>query len=211
MVLDEGFGHIEIHKNAMPLPPRFGLFALLLALTACAKDDPETSLPAVTQQGLNTGGFLVNGKAYPATGWPGSFLSTFGGTTYGVEGGYSSWPSFFPPAPNPYELRLNSPKGNRTTVTLFLREPQVGEFALNRDPLLSPSVADTMIDHATICFDGSSRETYSTDARHTGRIIFTRADARIHAAAGTFEFTAVSNLDPRKTVTVSAGRFDNKW
>lgn len=195
----------------MRLPVRLLLFVLLTIVAACAKDDPEASLPAATRQGLNTGGFLVDGKAFPATGWTGSFLSTFGGTTYGVDGGYSSWPSFSPPSPNPYELRLNSPEGNRTTVTLFLREPQVGEFRLDRNPRLSSSVADTMIDHATICFDGSSRETYSTDARHTGRIIFTRADAKIHASAGTFEFTAVSNLDPRKTVIVSSGRFDNKW
>jgi len=96
------------------------------------------------------------------------------------------------------------------TVTLYLRNPEVGEFALNRNTKLPPAAVDsTIFDHATISFRTSNGEIYMTSAIHTGRMTMSRAN-RSNLSAGTFEFTAVSNLDPNKTVRVTAGRFDRK-
>jgi hypothetical protein len=186
------------------------LLGVLVLFSACKKEDPEASLPRISQEGLNTGGFLVDGVAYPATGWPGPFLG-MGGPTGALEGGYDNFviPGF--PLRPEYELRINSEQAKKyVTVTLYLRNPGVGEFALNRNTKLPPAAVDsTIFDHATINLGGGNGEIYTTSANHTGRIRLSRAN-RPNLSAGTFEFTAVSNLDPNKTVRVTAGRFDRK-
>ena len=182
------------------------LLSVLLLFGACKKEDPEASLPRISQEGLNTGGFLVDGVAYPATGWSGSFLGS-GGSTGALEGGYGFVIPGFPTRPE-YELRINSEQAKKyLTVTLYLRNPGVGEFALNRNTGLPPAAVDsTIFDHATISFRTGNGEIYTTSAIHTGRITMSRASRSL--SAGTFEFTAVSNMDPNKTVRVTAGRFD---
>ena len=183
------------------LAPVFCSLALFIA--ACKKEDPEAKLPRISQEGLNTGGFLVDGDAYPATGWPGTFLGS-APSTGALQGGYG----FFGPA---YELRINSEQARKyVTVTLYLRKPGVGEFVLNRNTGLPPAAVDsTIFDHATVYFRPSSGEIFTTSALHTGRVTMSRA-TRPSLSAGTFEFTAVSSLDPNKTVRVTAGRFDRK-
>ena len=187
------------------------LLGVLLLSGACKKEDPEASLPRISQEGLNTGGFLVDGVAYPATGWSGSFLSTFNNGAAGLEGGYDDFviPGF--PLRPEYKLRINSEQAKKhVTVTLYLRNPRVGEFALNRNTKLPPAAVDsTIFDHATINLGTGNGEIYTTSAIHTGRTILSRAN-RPSLSAGTFEFTAVSNVDPNKTVRVTAGRFDRK-
>ncbi|MFD1875513.1 hypothetical protein [Hymenobacter bucti] len=185
------------------------LGGLTLVGSACTKADPQASLPRISQEGLNTGGFLVDGIAYPATGWPGTLLGT-GGPTGALEGGYARIFPGFPVRPT-YELRINSEQATKyVVVTLFLRNPSKGEFVLNRNTGLPPTAVDsTIFDHATIDLGGGKGELYTTSARHTGRIILSNA-SRPTLSAGTFEFTAVSNLDPAKTVRVTAGRFDRK-
>lgn len=181
---------------------------VLLLLTACSKDDPEAGLPSFTQEGLNTGGFLLDGVAYTATGWPGAFLS--GSSVGPLEGGYLTWGGGF--LSTDYSLRLNSELAGRyATVTLFLRNPNPSEFTLNRTTGMPPAAVDsTIFNHATVGFRAGNGEIYTTDAQHIGRIILTRADRTALLSAGTFEFTAVSNLDPSKTIRVSAGRFDRR-
>jgi hypothetical protein len=184
------------------------LVCMLPLLGACKKEDPEASLPRISQEGLNTGGFLVDGVPYTATGWPGSLLGS-SGPTYALEGGYSFIiPGF--PVDRRYELRINSERAKKyVVVTLFLRNPGVGSFALNRNTQLPPTAADsTIFDHATISLGTGNGELYTTSASHTGQITLSRANRPL--SAGTFEFTAVSNLDPTKTVRVTAGRFDRK-
>jgi hypothetical protein len=44
------------------------LLSASIFLSACKKDAPQASLPRISQEGLDTGGFLVDGVAYPATG-----------------------------------------------------------------------------------------------------------------------------------------------
>ncbi|MFD1873583.1 DUF6252 family protein [Hymenobacter bucti] len=185
------------------------LLSVCLLVGACKKDAPQASLPRISQEGLDTGGFLADGVAYPATGWSGPFLSTWGSTS-ALGGGYAFSIPGYPIKPE-YELRINSEQAKRhVTVTLFLRNPAVGEFVLNRAVNFPPTAADSVVfDHATLSFQTSNGELYSTDAKHTGRITMSRV-SRPTVAAGTFEFTAVSNLDPTKTVRVTDGRFDRR-
>lgn len=184
------------------------LLGTTILLSACKKDDPVASLPRISQEGLNTGGFLLNGVAYTATGWSGPLFSTWG-PTKALEGGYAfSFPGY-PMSPE-YELRINSElAGNYVTVTLFLRNPGVGEFKLNRNTKVPPAADSTVFDHATVSFRTGDGELYTTSAIHTGRIVLSKA-TRPSLSAGTFEFTAVSNLDPSRTVKVTDGRFDRR-
>jgi hypothetical protein len=190
------------------------LLSAALFLGACKKDDPEASLPRISREGLNTGGFLLDGVAYPATGWSGSFLG-MGGSTAPLTGGYElplSLPGY--QVRPDFSLDISSERaGKKVTVTLFLRHPQVGEFPLNRDTGLPPIAWDsTVFDHARVNFNTGNGEVYSTSSRHTGRLNLSMhlPGPGANLSAGTFEFTAVSNLDPTKTLRVTAGRFDRK-
>ncbi|MBG8555588.1 DUF6252 family protein [Hymenobacter guriensis] len=191
------------------------LLSASLLLSACEKEDPVSLLPDSTQTGQNTGGFLLDGTAYPATGWTGSFLG-MAGTIPPLVGGYDV--SALAPLPGwqvrpEYSLSLNSARGKKqVTVTLYLRKPQVGQFLLNQDTGLPPLAPDsTVVDHATVYIsEGSSSELYQTSSRHTGRIVLTVSYPDAAVSAGTFDFTAASTTNPSNTVTVSAGRFDRK-
>ncbi len=91
------------------------LLGVLSLFSACKKEDPEASLPRISQEGLNTGGFLVDGVPYTATGWPGSFLGA-GGPTYALEGGYAPIFPGFPTSPR-YQLRINSERAKKLKWT----------------------------------------------------------------------------------------------
>ena len=190
------------------------LFGAICLLTTCTKSDPEPELPAASQQGLNTGGFLLDGVAYPATGWTSSSMS---GGVRPLEGGYLIPLPGYQVRPD-YSLDINSKRGEKkVSVTLFLRKPQVGELLLNQDTGLPPLAQNnTVFDHATVYIskNNGSYELYSTSSRHTGRVNMSLhvpgTSANLNLSAGTFEFTAVSTTDPNKTVRVSAGRFDRK-
>ena len=68
-----------------------------------------------------------------------------------------------------------------------------------------------ILNHATFRYAGSSnREDFGTDAQHIGQVVLAKAEVRNGLSAGTFNFIAVSNQTPGKTVTITLGRFDRK-
>lgn len=175
-----------------------------LLLTGCSKkSDPQAALPPATQEGRNTGGCLIDGQPFVATGWPSGSL--FGGTpTDPLEGGFYE--------DSLYYLQLaGRVNGEKAAVTLFLRSRTPGRHLLNlTTPTLDQGGLRRTLDHATYEVRGANSETYITDAQHTGSIVLTQANLNAGLSAGTFEFTAVSTLDKTKTVTITQGRFDRK-
>ncbi|MGI4875821.1 MAG: DUF6252 family protein [Janthinobacterium lividum] len=179
----------------------------VFGLSQCKKDDPQASLPDETQVGANTGGCLINGQAFIATGWGGSLLTN---PIKPVLGGFAFDSTFY--------LRLYGQlNGANTTVTLFLRShrakvyPMAGTYLLDKTTQYYPQqVAQYTLNHATYTTADNSNEVYVTDARHTGQVILTRADTLRNVSSGTFQFTAASQLDPTKTVTITSGRFDRQ-
>ena len=188
-------------------PPLLLLAAALLSLAQCKKDDPQADLPAATQTGANTAGCLINGQAFMATGSSGGLFS---GGTKPLYGGFAF--------DSIYYLEINGQvNGKNTTLTLFLRShrahrlPLTGTYLLNKKTSYYPqSVALYALNHATYAVDDNSNEVYGTDPQHAGQVILTRADTVQHISAGTFEFTAASQTDPTKTITITSGRFDRK-
>lgn len=174
---------------------------ILLALAGCKKDSPEAGLPPATQEGKNTGGCLINGQAFVAKSYGGDILSP---PIKAMEGGF-----YFDSL---YYLSLNGQlNGQGVSVTLFLRRPKPGAFLLNRNTQFYPQgVSLYVLNHATYSVEDNSHEVYVTNARHTGRVDFTRADKSGSLSAGTFSFTAASNKDSTKTITIANGRFDRK-
>lgn len=174
--------------------------AAVLLMASCKKDDPEAGLPPASQEGRNTGGCLVNGERFVATGWGGDLLSN---PTPPLFGGFSF--------DSIYTVDLNGQLNSRnTTVSLFFRSQKVGTYFFNKNTLPYPQASALYaLNHAVLHSD-TPGETYITDALHTGKIVLTYASIQRGISAGTFEFTAGSQSDPSKTITVTKGRFDRQ-
>ncbi|MDO7852975.1 DUF6252 family protein [Hymenobacter convexus] len=182
---------------------------LLLALAACSKDDPEASLPAATHTGANTAGCRINGQVFVASGW-----GSGPGKVKGIGGGFAY--------DSAYYLRLNGKFGDREgSLHLFLdgfpsnrNQKLIRPYSLNQNtPVLPAAISSQCKSYAAFFPNDSRQEVYSTDASHTGQVNITYVDLSTlnnTVIAGTFEFTAVSNLDPTRTLTVTEGRFDRK-
>ncbi|MGI4875820.1 MAG: DUF6252 family protein [Janthinobacterium lividum] len=186
-------------------------YLIPLALTAvfglsqCKKDDPQASLSDETQTGANTGGCLINGQAFVATGYGGSLLTN---PIKPLSGGFSF--------DSIYYLRLNGQlSGVNTTVTLYFYSPKTGiypkagVYLLDKKTQYYPQ-GIYVLNHATYSTADNPNEVYVTDAQHTGQVDLTTADLVRHISSGTFQFTAVSQLNPTKTVTITSGRFDRQ-
>lgn len=178
------------------------LFLALLTIGSCKKDDPQASLPPATQEGKNTAGCLINGQAFVAQSYGGDILSP---PTPAMSGGFSF--------DSLYCLFIHGKyNGQGVEVMLFLRGERTGIYLLNRTtPYYPQSTPRYALSHATYrTVDSYTREVYVTDARHTGRVELTKGNIQQGLSAGTFSFTAVSNQDSIKTITITDGRFDRK-
>ena len=177
------------------------LAAALLTASSCKKDAPEAGLPPATQEGKNTGGCLINGEQFVATGWGGNLLSN---PIPALEGGF-----FYDSL---YYLNINGVyKGLNTTLTLFFRSQTLGSYDLNQNTVTvdQGGIGPRVLNHATFSADNNVG-IFITDTKHNGHIKLTSASRSTGISAGTFEFTAVNQSDPSKTVTITSGRFDRK-
>ena len=186
---------------------RIYLPGILLALAGCAKDAPDAGLPAATQVGANTGGCLINGERFVASGWGGSLLSN---PIPALDGGFAF--------DSLYWLQMAGKRGNDNVyLSIFLKRvgrtpPKLGIYYLDQNTQYYPQgVAEFVLNHATYRVSGASGgETYVTNSQSIGRVNFNHADYGRGISAGTFEFTAASTFDRTKTVTITSGRFDRK-
>ena len=177
--------------------------AVALLATSCKKDDPAAGLPPATQVGANTGGCLINGERFVATGWDsGSVLSN---PVPPLSGGFF-YDSLY------YLLVDGVYKNRKVELSLFFRSQIPGVYPLNQNTptLLQGGLSRQTLSHATFTFHDAAGEAYVTSVQHTGRIELTYANRNTGVSAGTFEFTAASTFDPGKTITITSGRFDSK-
>jgi hypothetical protein len=170
----------------------------LLLLEACAKDAPEADLPPATQIGANTGGCLVDGERFVAKGTSGSLLSN---PIPALGGGFCNDSLYN------LSLRCTTSKGV-AHVTLYAHGQATGTYAFNRK-VASRGGGLPPFNYGSIYFSNTD-ENYVTDTRHPGRLVLTYVNKNAGISAGTFEFSAVSDRDSTKTITVTYGRFDSK-
>lgn len=182
------------------------LLAAALALPACKKKDPEASLPAATQVGANTGGYLLDGRAVRATGWPGSNgLLSSTKPTPPVAGGFVN--------DSMLRVRLFSIKGDqRYDLTLFVRYHGTGTYQLGKTTSIYNGVArKDLHNYASLSQDcvshNCSDQWYRTDSLRTGTLTLTYVNRAKGIVAGSFEFNAYNNPS-KEIINVSRGRFD---
>ena len=185
------------------------LTAALLLAASCKKDDPEAGLPPATQEGKNTAGCLINGQPFVASGF-----GSGPGRVAGLGGGFAY--------DSAYYLRLNGKLGGQDrSLHIYLRSiPNCKSNSLIRTYLLNEISTYMPVATPTQCrsygaffSNDNSGEVYITDNIHMGKVDFVfvnLTDLNRPITAGTFEFTAVSSLDPNKTVRVTSGRFDRQ-
>lgn len=164
---------------------------LLLTLTACEgckKDEPKPKtelekLPPITQDGKNTFGCLVNGKAYV----PLSFDSRA-----------------------VYQLGILQVFGNLfkpfRTIALVIRETNNGllgniSYDLNKFPDSSGEASFEM-NELISC-------TYKPEDCLSGRATLSKIERKNYIVAGTFDFTTVSQACD--TLRITNGRFDIRY
>ena len=177
-------------------------------LTMCGKKEaPDAGLPVATQNGANTGGCLINGERFVATGWGGGLLSN---PIPPLSGGFAF--------DSLYWLQMAGTRGNDNVyLSLFLKRvgrtpPKLGIYHLDQNTQYYPQGgAEFVLNHATYRVSSAAvGETYVTNSQSNGQVNFNYADYGRGISAGTFEFTAASTLDRTKTVTITSGRFDRK-
>jgi hypothetical protein len=188
------------------MKPLILILAAALTLPACKKQDPEATLPAATQEGANAGGYLLDGRAVGATGYPGHnglLSSTL--PTPPVAGGFVN--------DSMLSVRLCSMQGNqRYDLTLFVRYHGLGTYQLGKTVSIYNGVArKDLRNYAALYQDCISpacpTQSHRTDSLRTGTLTLTYVNRAKGIVAGLFEFSAYSN-DSQQIISVGSGRFD---
>ncbi|RAK63196.1 hypothetical protein [Hymenobacter edaphi] len=180
---------------------------MLLGATGCKKD-PLKTLPKATQEGKNTMGCLVDGKAWTPQGSSGC-LTGCGAVepifarwrrlrTNGLGGGFT--------------LSFDRIKKDETQSYLSFFAPrlvQASTVALDQaaDPFLNGSnpAYGRYIHYSSLPYPD-----YRTGPDASGTLILTRFDTVACIAAGTFSFTG-RHAASGQTVQVTEGRFDVRF
>ena len=172
--------------------------ALLLALSACKKDDPN-ALPDATQEGKNTAGVLLDGRAFVPKPSSISTGSPVNGYWRKTRGGNSLSLSF----------RQFSRQEDRGVSFFLPHIRRASTFALNQVPAITNG-----LNNAAYGQYHQQRPTpstsYYTGPDAPGQLIITRFDTVANIVSGTFE------MNPREagtgaTVAITQGRFDLRF
>lgn len=171
----------------------FIMLVLFPLLMQCQKNDPDPidQLPPITQEGKNTFGCLLNGKAWTPKGNNGtsnyrvSYDPTYAGGSFDLR-------TYRYPDKSDAQLYLNIFAFNLSSI---------GVYSFDNKKLYGT----TYIDGKTNC-RYASRDSLSTYT--SGYLNITRLDLQKGIISGTFEFTlAEPGCD---TIKVTEGRFDKK-
>lgn len=157
------------------------LLLLPLLLVACKKDGPEAGLPKATQEGKNTFGCLVNGKAFlPKAG---SVFSI--GNRNPLEANF-------------YQGYLYiSARGDGGVDFVIKDAYKTGKYNLKTVPSGNNGY-----------YKDDTGQYFTSDIQ-SGEVELSRIDTLQKIASGTFQFSATGiSTATGKTVTITEGRFD---
>ena len=181
---------------------KYSIFMIMLCFASCSSCKKEiNALPEATQEGKNTGGFLINGQAWIPTG-----RNTIP-SIRPMSGGYRVATLYRPK--NSVQLLMY--KNDGTSIQLFVRSvDKPGRYPLSFDTGIDLVQPDTK-NFGLYAISGSMLNdpdyNYITTSIKTGYVNFTVADTLTGSLAGTFEFDAIDNPSG-KTIKISDGRFD---
>ncbi|MBJ6143570.1 hypothetical protein [Hymenobacter sp. BT559] len=173
----------------------------LLCLGACKKDDPNV-LPAATQEGRNTAGFLLDGQPWLPKNSPSSSLpypvNAYFGHMYKVN--YLS-----------IGISRYQDGNNRQAFGLYfsnIRKP--GTYLLEEDFNRSVISGPRPAYGAYTIYSPSPKTSFYTGPTARGQVIITRFDTVARVVAGTFE-ARVQEDGGTITHDITQGRFDIKF
>ena len=167
-------------------------FVLLLVLFSCKKNDP---LPAATQNGANTFGCKVNGKAWIPDG-VGGFARI-----KAISGGYVGTSI----SPTPNSVFISTYRSDRTKIDLHIQGVnKTGVYELNKSTNILYAELRPLNYGAYFPDPGKA---FATNNKYTGTVNITRADTVNRIVSGTFGFT-VYDPDSKQTISITDGRFD---
>lgn len=184
------------YSSRLPRPVRLLSLALSLTLLSCEKE-PLNQLPAATQKGKNTAGFLVDGEAWlpkHSTLNPGNnpVNGYWEQTTKGLILGLSF-----------SDKSQDTPSGLSITLRGVLGP---GTYPLDQAPHIN--LGEGRSSYASYYrLEPAPAVQYYTGPTATGTVTLTRLDLVQHIASGTFEFTLLEEGGTR-TVQITKGRFD---
>ena len=166
------------------------ILLLWLPMLAACKKNELNALPPATQEGRNTFGCLVNGKAWvPKKG--GLFTDPpVEGAFYRVDRQLNLW------------VQATNTDGSR--LDFWVENPLVtGEYSLQHTTGIYPTVYLPR-SYGLYYQSGAS---YMTTSQYVGKVVITRTDTIRGIISGTFEFTGHS-AKTGQTISITEGRFD---
>jgi len=183
------------------MKPLLLFLAALLALPACKKDNTDPNgLPAATQEGKNTAGFLLNGQPWLPK------ASYVGNNPYTVSASYG-------PIRRAHRLAVSMFRyqdvNNSQSLTLYLAGVRtLGTYQLNQeiDPFVISGLEPS---HAYYRITSGARDFY-TGSTARGQVVITRLDTVARVVAGTFEAKLREEGGP-DSLAITQGRFDLKF
>lgn len=177
---------------------------LLLGLTTCKKDNTDPNgLPPATQEGKNTGGFLLNGQPWLPKIDPLNAGRSPVGAIYG------------PYTQRIVRLSLNFYRyendNNSQGLSINIEKiKQGGIFQLdqNIDPFVISGPRPPYAVYTI--FDPGTDRSFYTGPQGRGQVIITRLDTLARVVSGTFE-AKVREDGGRDSLTITQGRFDFRF
>lgn len=178
-------------KSFLRLPGLLNIAALLL-FTTCQKD----KLPPETQEGANTFGCKVNGKAWVPNGGAG-FMGA-----KPIEGGFIAL--YDKNKIRTAGILLMAQKQNGEIINIFSNDYRIGKYNLNEETNIFPF---TFYPKNYGMFAYSEGSYYTTKSSAIGNIVVTKSDTLSGILSGTFEFKATLG-NSNDAVEITSGRFD---
>lgn len=170
------------------------LFATVLTLTCCDKDDnknkaPLEQLPPATQTGANTGGCLVDGQAFLPKGYfpDGNLTCNY------IDG-------------KDFNIGIAQKYDNQTIVVDVISYNK--KLVVGETYILNENAADSKFGEYTI-FENTGRHSYNTTTTITGELKITNHNFNKAILSGTFWFDAINS--DGKIVKIREGRFDMQY
>lgn len=177
-------------------PILFFAFSLMLILSSCKKQINE--LPDATQNGSNTFGCLLNGKAWIPTGR---------GPASGV---YPTSGGFFKNVDNSWNIYVSAFNENNEIHIYLKQVSSKGYYALNKNTAVRPGpIFPESYGEYYQTYSFGNNDYYSTDSLHIGFVDITRADTLTGIVSGTFQMQLYQQ-STGKTLNITNGRFDYK-
>ena len=171
------------------------LLLLFVSLTAlnlhCKKDNATNGLPPTTQEGKNTCGFLLNGKAWLPERGGFDYVScdydeTYNGGTFNIHG-------------VKYESGINSKHTSFGIGGFDIKNVGVYKLNVHADKVASFTTSDPFCMY----------QWFDTVPNHNAFLNITKLDKQNRIVSGTFEFALVKQGCGE--VRITQGRFDMKY